>query len=201
MPERTCIVTDCETPMKYMTLGLCKKHYYRQTKRGTTDLPKGWKRTAPETRFWAAVPAGLTDDECWSWQGTTSSAGYGVFWTGDAQAKAYRWAYEHLIGPIPVGLGLDHLCHSRSTTCAGGNTCLHRRCVNPRHLEPVSNTENVMRGLSFATKNARKTRCPRGHEYDVVNTYIPPKGGRTCRTCYREYNRKRQRRIHAQKAS
>lgn len=58
---------------------------------------------------------------------------------------AHRWYYEQEHGPIQNGLELDHLCHNRDANCPG-NECIHRRCVNPLHLEAVAHPENVRRG-------------------------------------------------------
>lgn len=83
-------------------------------------------------------------------------------------AGAHRVAYEEIMGPVPEGLELDHLCRTRS-------------CVNPSHLEPVTHRENMNRG-DVATR--RKTHCPKGHPYDEENTGIY-NGYRNCRACAR----------------
>jgi len=77
---------------------------------------------------------------CWLWTASTNKNGYGQFRFGSqvdgtrTMVLAHRWAYEHLVGPIPEGLQLDHLCRAPW-------------CVNPEHLEPVTNRENTVRGL------------------------------------------------------
>jgi len=88
---------------------------------------------------------------------------------------AHRAVYEALVGPIPKGLSLDHLCRNRA-------------CVNPEHLEPVSLVENVMRGVSPHAVNARKTHCAHGHAFTAENTYMV-RGERVCRACGRERSR------------
>ena len=131
-----------------------------------------------EKRFWTKINKdgplpvyrpGL--GSCWLWEGTRSPNGYGSIQVGYTQL-AHRVAYELLIGPIPEGLTLDHLCRVRA-------------CVNPKHLEPVSVRENILRGVGLAAMNVLKTHCPQGHTYDILNTYFYPDGKRACRTCRR----------------
>lgn len=118
-------------------------------------------------RFWSKVD-GFGD--CWLWTGERTSKGYGRFHAGDRQVMAHRFAYEDLIGSIPVGLTIDHLCRVR-------------HCVNPAHLEPVTNTENIRRGMGWGGTNVRKTHCYKGHPYDEVNTRRRRDGSRECKTC------------------
>ena len=132
-------------------------------------------------RFWAKVNK-ATSSGCWEWT-AGKHQDYGVFGISSTHlVKAHRFAYEEIVGPIPEGLILDHLCRNRS-------------CVNPAHLEPVTNKENVLRGEGIAAKNAVKTHCKHGHEFTEENTYITYRGDRSCRTCQRSWNRKRRLRI------
>lgn len=80
-------------------------------------------------------------------------------------------------------------CHTRDLTCSGG-PCAHRRCVNPAHLEPVSEGVNVRRGRGPSSTNAAKDRCGAGHNFDQANTYLTPDGRRQCRLCNRERTRR-----------
>ena len=89
---------------------------------------------------------------------------------------AHRVVYEILVGPIPVGLELDHLCRNRA-------------CVNPDHLEPVTTRTNLLRGYSPWACRARQTHCKRGHEFTPENTYGTGDGRRYCRTCRRAHHR------------
>ena len=120
-----------------------------------------------EDRFWAKVD---TTGDCWEWQAARTHDGYGVF-TAPVRKKvrAHRFAYEILVGPIPAGLEIDHLCRVR-------------HCVNPAHLEAVTRQEHWRRGESFAAQNARKTHCKHGHEFTPENTYHY-RTGRECRAC------------------
>lgn len=122
--------------------------------------------------FWAKVNKTPT---CWVWTASRGTQGYGKFRVGKAHLGAHRVAYLEEIGEIPDGLVLDHLCRNTS-------------CVNPAHLEPVSEQENILRGVGVTAVNAAKTHCIRGHEFTPENIYAVP-GGRACRTCRRERNR------------
>lgn len=147
------------------------------------ENPKRKSKKNLQERFWPKVDKGdcLQPGGCWIWKGYTDTAGYGRFQL-KGNVPAQRIAFMLQRGPIPDGADLDHLCRVRN-------------CVNPSHLEPVSRAENVTRGESPPAKNARKTHCPRGHEYSPDNTYVPPAGGRQCRSCKLE----RERRYHAAK--
>jgi len=121
---------------------------------------------------------------CWYWTGHITDDGYGTFYIDGSNQLAHRVAYAHLVEPIPDGLELDHLCHTRSPGCPGGKTDLHRRCVNPfTDLEPVTGAENAHR------RSLVVTQCPQGHDYTPENTYYPPKGGKECRECRAERGR------------
>ncbi len=152
-------------------------------------------RTDPE-RFWPKV---RITESCWLWCGQRGQGGYGIFQAGllregtKRRVRAHRWAYEHLVGPVPDGLVLDHTCHNDDPGCDGGPTCVHRTCVNPDHLEPVSSAVNARRGRTGRWRKAQAltiTRCPLGHDYDQANTYTDSRGCRTCRTCHRESQRR-----------
>ncbi|MEU2992920.1 HNH endonuclease signature motif containing protein [Streptomyces griseoincarnatus] len=108
--------------------------------------------------------------------GHVNPGGYGVIKSQGAMHNAHRVAYEVLVGPIPEGMHIDHLCRVR-------------RCVNPHHLEPVTQRENTLRGDGPTAIHALKTHCPQGHPYDEVNTYVCSAGRRHCRKCKRERER------------
>lgn len=114
---------------------------------------------------------------CWLWIGALRPTGYGVFNEGGKRYPAHRWGYESLVGQIPKGLQIDHLCRVRS-------------CVNPDHLEPVTQRENILRGNGIAAINARKTHCKRGHPLTAGNVYLSAKR-RQCRQCTIELGRQR----------
>lgn len=119
-----------------------------------------------EDRFWLKVERG-PEDKCWEWQGARSH-GYGEITLNGKKCKAHRVAYELMVGPIPEGLVLDHLCRNHP-------------CVNPSHLEAVTHLENVRRGDS-GKKDRIKTHCPQGHRYWGKNL-IRYQGRRYCRVC------------------
>lgn len=148
-----------------------------------TDTPIARLRERQVENFVAKI---RFSDECWLWTAARTPRGYPVF----GAKRAHRVAYEMFVGPIPKGMTLDHLCHTRSTTCPGGRACWHRACVNPDHLEPVSAVENVMRGLSFAPANASRTHCVAGHEFSPANTRLRPYKGGVKRVCVECRNRR-----------
>lgn len=143
-------------------------------------------------RFWSHVS--VQDGPCTRWGGTRNDEGYGVFFVrlnGQArQIRAHRIAYELLVGSIPEDLTLDHTCHTNDLSCVGGVRCLHRLCVTPAHLEPVTRGINTLRGQSLWAENARKTHCPHGHPFDPENTGHW-RNQRVCRTCKRDRARER----------
>lgn len=121
---------------------------------------------------------------CWVWVGPLDPSGYGRWQTGPGKdkAQAHRISYEHFRDDIPDKMQVDHKCHSRAVAqglCEGG-MCMHRRCVNPEHLELVTASENTKR-QDHAGR--RKTHCPQGHEYTEANTILRSDGKRRCRTC------------------
>lgn len=182
-----CSIPDCDLPFK--SRGMCSPHYMRWYRYG--DPLRGGAMRLPGTtleRFQARIEKGATSDGCWTWTGTISGGGYGHCWTGERVGLAHRFAYELWVGQIPEGLQIDHTCHNVAATrgeCAGGTSCLHRRCVNPTHLEAVTHEVNSLRSVTNPTAaNAAKTHCPKGHEYTPENTYVyPNRRSRLCRRC------------------
>jgi HNH endonuclease len=112
-------------------------------------------------------------DGCWLWKGHRLAGGYGQVSMNDKMKLAHRVVYEAFRGPIPEGLQLDHLCRNRG-------------CVNPDHLEPVTQRVNTLRGLTLPAENSAKTHCKHGHPLSGDNLYVwnGSRGRiRACRTC------------------
>lgn len=139
----------------------------------------GAYKTRPRTplvdRFWVKVEK---TDGCWLWTASKSLDGYGYIDLPNPSTKkvfAHRFAYEQLVGPIPDGYQIDHLCRVRN-------------CVNPAHLEAVTPRVNVLRSSGVAANRARQSHCKRGHELAGDNVYVQPSRPRSrrCMTCMRE---------------
>ncbi len=165
MSERTCIAPGCEkqVPEPGGARGMCRKHYKRFMKTGTTDRP------SVEESFWSRVDA---SGVCWEYTGSRDKEGYGKARMNGKGWLAHRLAYTLLVGEIAKDLQLDHLCRNHS-------------CVNPDHLEPVTQAENMRRGVAAHMLRARAasiTHCKHGHPYTEENTYRQ-NGKRYCRAC------------------
>lgn len=115
--------------------------------------------------------------DCWEWTAATTDTGYGRFSLGGRTVAAHRAGVELLVGPIPTGLEIDHLCRKRS-------------CVNPDHLALVTHAENLRRRSptqGTANGRAKRTHCPQGHPYSGENLRVRVLGNgsrkRGCRAC------------------
>lgn len=153
---------------------------------GMTPLPAaaGATRAMPEAdRFWPKVSGG-DFTTCWEWTAHRDANGYGRFSVGGRGGRmdgAHRVAYRLLVGEIPNGLELDHLCRNRG-------------CVNPWHLEPVTHAVNSRRSTAGEVNRARQraiAHCPQGHPYSPENTSYRRNGRRRCKACDREAMRRR----------
>jgi hypothetical protein len=128
-------------------------------------------RTTVAERFWGKVHK---TESCWLWMANLGFGGrYGAFYVDGRMRPAHRLAYEWLVGSVPLGLELDHLCGTP-------------RCVNPDHLEPVSHAENMRRGRQHQMTMARGNRCRNGHEGAMVRAGV----SLVCRECRRDSDRR-----------
>lgn len=128
-------------------------------------------------RFWAKV---AKTETCWLWTAALTAGGYARFKVDGKTRVAHRWLYEQVVGPIPSGLQLDHLCRTTA-------------CVRPDHLEVVTCRENLLRGDTFQAMHSKKTHCHRGHEFTPENIITRGEYWRECRECNRERSREYQR--------
>jgi hypothetical protein len=138
-------------------------------------------------RFW--IKTKRAPNGCLLWTAAKYRNGYGAFnitISGKRKVvRVHRHAFELAIRPLLPGEMVDHACHNRDQACAGGWSCLHRLCVEPTHLEAVTQQINLLRGQTIAANNALKTRCVHDHVFTPENTLILKDGSRACRTCNR----------------
>lgn len=148
--------------------------------------------------FWRRVDRKQDRDSCWLWRGLKNPKGYGRCRVGERhEVQAHRVGYILERGEIPEGKTLDHICRERG-------------CVNPWHLEPVTNQENIRRGewvqrslrhkaalaigracgyrVPRAQGRSRKprtplTHCKRGHELVGDNVKVQRVKGQPSRVC------------------
>lgn len=121
-------------------------------------------------------PALTHGSACWEWTGAVQSSGYGSTAGGrkGISALAHRMAYRHIVGEIPAGLTIDHLCFNKI-------------CVNTDHMEVVTRAENNRR------KHARQTHCKQGHLLGGENLRLVTRRNgweyRVCKECAMKQSR------------
>lgn len=179
-----CVIDGCEKPVSGR--GWCKMHWTRWKRHGDPLVVKPFRRPMrpafdrimAKTDKNGPIPAQAPHlGSCWICTLNPDKRGYAYVGMGGKHGKnrvAMQVVYEELVGPIPDGLELDHLCMVTS-------------CVNPDHLEPVTHAENLRRAAAAGRfANSQKTRCPQGHAYDEANTKWTKDGRRDCRECSRQ---------------
>lgn len=181
------ICQDCREPKKIQSRNRCVNCYrahLKALKTNGTYVPLIRKKPprSPFEKVMSRIQK--TPDGCWLYTGALMADGYArVKDAGpDLALLVHRVTYEALVGPIPGGLVLDHLCRVRN-------------CVNPAHLEPVSGRENLIRGV--AARLGERTHCAEGHEMTPANTVLnkrklkggEPSPSRVCRECKNAYYR------------
>ncbi len=167
--KHTCTVKGCDRD--HYGHGLCHMHYQRlkagRPLSGTPHLTRFWLKVRPQ-------PNG-----CWYFAGPHDRHGYARFNVGPKAEQAHRWFYEQLHGSLPDATVLDHF------------HCDDPGCVNPMHVWPVRQRQNLLRGDTIPAWNISKIACHLGHAFDAANTYYRPNGDRGCRQCGRDQARRR----------
>lgn len=115
--------------VKHYAKGFCQQHYLRAHRHGSPLLGNPLAGLSDRQRLWTRV---LITESCWLWTGGKTTAGYGSAQVGGTRVYPHRYVFQLLVGPIPVGMELDHLCYVR-------------HCCRPDHLEIVTGTENKQR--------------------------------------------------------
>lgn len=184
---------DCGIPRSQTTkltrerCNACYKRHVKELKKSGSFAPLPPTPIAERLRARVQV----APNGCHHWTGAiNASTGYGTIGLNGDNPYVHRLSYTLFVGPIPEGMKIDHVCHNRDPECRGEGVCMHRRCLNPEHLEAVPHRENVLRSpLTLAGRNALKTHCKHGHEFTPENTITTSKGSRSCRECHNRVQR------------
>lgn len=166
----TCSINTSECVPGRLRRRMCELHYRRLLRTGSTDKPE----TIDNLAQYAVSETG-----CWLWTGAVWRNGYGkpsIHVHGTR--LAHRAFYIEHVGPVPDGFDIDHRCHNADPDCIRGPECLHRRCVNPDHLEPVTRRVNLTRAINS------RTTCEAGlHDLTLAGAVRP--GTNRCTECWR----------------
>jgi hypothetical protein len=187
--RRVCLMDGCD---RYRAgQGYCSMHYARLLRRGEVGGLEKEVVGYPDSLVRYSDRSG-GPQSCWPWLSALTPMGYAYASTPPGRTQTVHvLMYEDEIGLIPEGMDLDHLCH-RDGVCAGGPTCLHRRCINPAHLEPVSRQVNLLRGRhSFGFNGLCMAQV-----HDMTqpeNIITEPSGNRRCRPCRMAYFERKRR--------
>lgn len=160
-----CSIPDCPTPVH--SRGWCQMHATRWRRHGDPLIAK--KIVGDELARFLKF-ANQAGSDCWLWSGRINGGGYPQFMTPSTD-YAHRWSYAHFVAPIPSGYQVDHLCRVR-------------HCVNPAHLEAVTQRENIIRSEASHVGNGLCRN--RLHDVtDPANVHYFKNGDRTCLPCKR----------------
>ncbi len=178
--DRTRYLFVCQNPkcnktftrygwdVKWRTVRFCS----RECRYHSTPIERLWEKVDKNGPIHPTLGT-----PCWLWQGCLVK-GHGQMGVGKKRVYTHRLAYEELVGPIPAGLVLDHLCRTP-------------QCCNPAHLEPVTVQVNTLRGTGNTARNAAKTHCQHGHPLKGDNLYRDKRGHRECVICKKALGRAR----------
>ncbi len=151
---------------------LCNGHYLQQKRGYSLQLLQADRNTYFELWLQDRITVDPNTD-CWLWLNGVNRDGYGCIRIDGKSQSTHRVVFQRLVGLIPTGFQLDHLCRVRS-------------CCNPKHLEIVTSRVNTLRGNTIAANNSKKDFCSNGHVFDLKNTYYrPDRNSRECRICRR----------------
>ena len=148
-PAKPCITEGCDRyTSRQSARGLCVLHYTQTLRVEQGRPPKVRLGSLDVVDVLFLLSEQPPDTSCIYWTASLTNQGYPNRLRPRDQPPItpQRASWSLVNGPIPDGMHLDHVCHTQDETCPGGdNHCMHRRCINPDHLECVSGPENYRR--------------------------------------------------------
>jgi len=177
---RTCDIAGCDTLVGPKgARGMCHNHYDGMRKRGAFEVAP---RLSPTERLKSGLV--VMPNGCIEWTRSTVRGGYGQIKVNGKQLKTHRFAWELVNGPIPEGLEVCHHCDN--PPCCNVEKCLFLGTAADNMAD---------RDAKGHHGQSKKTHCIHRHPFDEANTYMTPRGARSCRACKRDRREVEKRRL------
>ena len=164
MNNNTCSIPECNN--KAHARGMCQTHYSRWRKGRPLDAPVRKLNDDPEESFKLRTQR---QGKCLIWTGAMHEHGYGIIWANGKLARAHRYAWERVNGPIPDGMFIDHMCFNRQC-CEVSHLRLATHKQNTEHVQGARDgNPSGIRGVHKNTRGGKPWRVRVKHNYREYN--------------------------------